>query len=400
MTEKLRSTEAAVLANYKKENPSVHFLAESEQAFVERAAKREALFRDNLKFPPKMFAGARLLDLGAGTGENAVYYGLWGADCMLVEIKDEASARSQAVFERYLAGRGTHSFVRASLFDFETEARFEIVVSEGVIHHTADKRAAFGKLASFLEPGGYLILGVGNAAGCFQRALQRVILFRFAQSDDEIEAVAERLFKEHIDRAERFGQRSRRAIIFDSFVNPKVDFPSVEEVIGWFSQAGIALYSTWPPILPPVLGDSSMRTTFDAAELPSIAAPAEATWLAHDRDDAEELPVRVAGLDALAAAQEAITGYVNDFQPGQSFDERDFLDLLAGYRRGLQGYDPFGGFAAKLEVLLDEIQEVVGLLSAGDLDRLAGALADSKQLFRGTGGLGVTRYVGYRPEAT
>ena len=340
MTSELRSTEAAVLANYKKEDPSFRFLAESDEAFAARRRGREAMYRDCLKLPPKMFNGARLLDVGAGTGESTVFFGLWGADCTLVEINDEASARSREIFQRYLGERGAHRFVRSSLFDFESEERFDMVVSEGVIHHTADKRGGFERLASFVAPDGYLVLGVGNPAGCFQRSLQRVILFRFAESDEEIVAVAERLFAEHIDRAARFGGRTRRAVIFDSFVNPKVDFSSVAEVLDWFKAAGLRLYACWPPVEPALLGDSGMRASFEATDLPDIGAPAEAVWLAHDHDDAEDLPGRLAGLEALAKTQAQVTESVNDFQPGQAFDERAFLTLLDDYRQGLRGFDP------------------------------------------------------------
>lgn len=398
MSKSLRDTEAAVLANYKKENPSVHFLAESDSAFRERLSKREILFRDNLKFPPKMFAGCDLLDLGAGTGENTVYYALWGARCTLVEINDEASARAGQIFERYASGPVAHEFICSSLFDFESDRRFDIVLSEGVIHHTADKQQGFAKLASFLKPDGYVVLGVGNAAGCFQRALQRVILFRFADDEGEIVAVAERLFKEHIDRAARYGQRSRRAIIFDSFVNPKVDFPSVAEVLHWFAEAGLRLYSTWPPILPPALGDSGMRSTFEPLALPEIGAAAEAVWLAHDRDDADELAERLGGLAELDAAQSQMTRYVNDFQPAQAFSAQDLQQMTARYRAALDAYQPFAGFTRKLGSLLSEIEGAIGMLDKGDLEGLKTRLDSAAHLFRGTGGLGVTRYVGYKPQ--
>ena len=393
----LRSTEAAVLANFKKEDPSFRFLAESAEAFETRARQREALYRDGLKLPPKMFDGARLLDLGAGSGESTVFFGLWGADCTLVEINDEASARSRAIFERFLGERGQHRFVCESLFDFASDETFDMVVSEGVIHHTADKRRGFERLASFVAPDGYLILGVGNPAGCFQRSLQRVILFHFADSEEQIVEAAERLFKEHIDRASRLGGRTRRAVIFDSFVNPKVDFPSVAEVLDWFRSAGLRLYSAWPPVLPALLGDSGMRASFEAGALPSVGAPAKAVWLAHDRDDAAELPERLSGLDALAASQAALTDYVNDFQPGQAFDQTAFLTMMDDYRQGLQAFDAFGRFAAKSEGLLDEAEAVLKALSSGDIEAVAAVLASTKQLFRGTAGLGIVRYVGYRP---
>ena len=397
MSEELRRTEAAVLANFRKENPSTHFLAESRAAFEARRRQRECLFRDNLKFPPKMFEGCRLLDLGAGTGENSVYYAHWGATCTLVEINDTALARARQIFDDYL-GAADHDFVCASLFDYRATERFDIVLSEGVVHHTADKAGAFAHLVSFLKPGGYAVLGVGNAAGCFQRALQRVILFTFAADDEAIVAVAERLFKEHIDRAAQYGQRTRRAVIFDSFVNPKVDFPSVSEVLGWFAANGLALYSSWPPLAPALLGDSGMRASFDPLTQPAVGAVAEAVWLTHDRDDRDELAERLSSLDAFDHVQTALTAAVNDFGRGQDFDQDRFAGHLAAYRTALKDFDPYAGFTAKTTALLDEVDAVLALLAKRDLDGLTQTLAKTKHLFRGTGGLGVARYIGYKPE--
>ena len=385
MAADLRATEAAVLATYKRENPSTHFLAESDQAFAERAAQRAALYRDQLKFPPEMFAGTRLLDLGAGTGENSVFYARWGAACTLVEINDEALERARRVFGQWLDAPEAHAFVQASLFDFETEARFDRVVCEGVIHHTANKAAAFARLAGFLAPGGYLVLSVGNAAGCFQRALQRMTLFAFAENEEEIVEAAERLFKEHLDRASRFGQRTRRAVIFDSFVNPKVDFPSVAQVLRWFADQGLRLYSAWPPITPALLGDSGMRSTFDPLALPDLAAAAE-------------LPARLEGLGTLAERQARLTDSVNDFAPGQAFSGQDFKALLAGYRGALEDLDFYAGFREKSVALIGEVETLVGLIERGDIAAIETFLASTRHLFRGTGGLGISRFVGYRPD--
>lgn len=398
MTDDRRGTEAAVLANYRKENPSTHFLVESEEAFAVRRTGREALFRDNLKLPLRMFDGASLLDLGAGTGENAVYYGVWGARCCLVEINDGALDRARAVFDRYLPDAGLHQFHCSSLFDFESPEQFDIVVSEGVIHHTADKAGAFAHLVSFAKPGGYVVLSVGNAAGCFQRSLQRAVLFRFAKDEEAIVTTAERLFGEHIDRAAKHGQRSRRAVIYDSFVNPKVDFPSAPEVLGWFRDHGLKLHATWPPVVPALLGDSGMRATFDPLSLPQIAAAAEAVWLAHDRDDAEELPEHLVGLGRLAESQAALTGSVNDFGPNQDLSDTALAQLLTEYRSALTAFDPFSGLRDKAARLLAEVEQLLALVEQNDLEATADFLPRCQHLFRGTGGLGISRYVCYLPE--
>src|SRR5262245_63665306 len=40
---------------------------------------------------------------------------------------------------------------------------FDVVYSSGVVHHTPDPRASFGRIAELARPGGLLILGVYNA---------------------------------------------------------------------------------------------------------------------------------------------------------------------------------------------------------------------------------------------
>jgi hypothetical protein len=70
--------EAAVIGTYQRELPSVHFI-EDKTYFERRQKMREDHFRFALNFPPEMFAGKSLLDLGGGTGENTIFYSLWGA---------------------------------------------------------------------------------------------------------------------------------------------------------------------------------------------------------------------------------------------------------------------------------------------------------------------------------
>ena len=171
------------------------------------------MYRDLFKFPPKMFAGASLIDFGAGTGENTVTLARWGADCTLVEMNDKALAIARQVFDKY-AGRGVHQFFQSSIFDYESPLTYDIVHCRGVLSHTADKEGAFRKIAGYLKPGGFLIFGDPNKAGGFQNMLQRFAVYRHAKSWEEMVDVCERLFKEDIDRSQSFVNRSRRSIVY------------------------------------------------------------------------------------------------------------------------------------------------------------------------------------------
>ena len=66
--------------------------------------------------------------------------------------------------------------------------------------------------------------------------LQRLAIFNFADNWDDMVKVAEILFKEDLDRAQKFANRTRRCIIFDKWVVPRLTQPSVKEVLGWFKK--------------------------------------------------------------------------------------------------------------------------------------------------------------------
>ena len=59
------------------------------------------MYRQLINFPPEMFAGKRLIDFGAGTGENTVYLANWGATCTLVEMNNLAQDISIELFKKY-----------------------------------------------------------------------------------------------------------------------------------------------------------------------------------------------------------------------------------------------------------------------------------------------------------
>ena len=68
----IKQVEAATLATFTEEIPSIYFSDKTEAEFHAYKRNAEITCRDLLKFPPKMFQGADLIDFGAGTGENPV----------------------------------------------------------------------------------------------------------------------------------------------------------------------------------------------------------------------------------------------------------------------------------------------------------------------------------------
>ena len=317
------------------------------QEFIEYRDKAEIIYRDLFKFPPKMFQGAKLIDFGAGTGENTVYLANWGASCTLVEMNILSQNISKDVFKKYASNLEDHKFVLSSIFDYEDPAAlgtYDIVHCRGVLSHTAGKEKAFQKIATYLKPGGFLIFGDPNKAGGFQNMLQRFAVYQFAKTPDEMVEVSEYLFKEDIDRSQQFVPRTRRCIIFDRWVIQSQDDPSVGEVVQWAQESGLKLYSAYPPVLMPVLGDSlHHQPKLDPYTLKNFFAIPELVWMLQTESDEESVGAISDELAGFSESMSEIAFYMGNFDSSSHLDPKVFKDLsdsLQGSMENLRILNP------------------------------------------------------------
>lgn len=398
---KLRHTESQLLSVYQKVNPSTYRIEADDQEFRNRETFLSGLIHQRLHFPKKMFRDADLIEFGSGTGEHSLFYLLWGARGTFVEINPQAIERMSDLFEHFGIPEDQYRSINQSIFDFEPDRTWDIVTTMGVLHHLENKEAAFARVASCVAPGGYLIFGIANSAGNVQRNLQRLIVNRLAGSDhDAIEEVAERLFSEHLDRAERFGRRDRKAIIYDTYVNPKIDSMSVAEVFSQFETNGLEPYSMWPPVMPALLGDSPNRPMGNPADCPALNSLAELGWMAHRDDDIELLESLEKQIET---PMQALCELADVFNDQSTEHQRDIGDLHKAATFALESLsqlsNPYDSISQQASRLLTEVAEVLELVEAGDLDALERRLSRCQMLFRGTSGLGMSYYIAHRSES-
>ena len=236
MSNKIKNIQSEVLKAFQEEIPSIYYSDKSEVEFNKWKKVMNRHYHDLMNFPPKMFENQTLLDFGAGTGENTIYLENWKAKCTLIEINIKAHEISKNIFKKYSNNYENNTFINNSIYDYKSDSKFDIVHSRGVFAHTNDPELAFDKLASFCKVGGYVIYGDGNKSGNFQNMLQRLIIFHFANDWENMVNVAEKLFKEDLDRSQKYANRTRRCIIFDKWVVPRLTNPSITEVLHWFKK--------------------------------------------------------------------------------------------------------------------------------------------------------------------
>ena len=118
-------------------------------------------------YPPvhallKASRGQRMIDVGCGAGwfvnSCAHYYG--AASQAGIDLNPVALRQARSV-ARLMEGCENVEFIEANVFEFEPDVPLsELVNSLGVLHHTPDCHGAVRRVVEWIEPGGWLQLGL------------------------------------------------------------------------------------------------------------------------------------------------------------------------------------------------------------------------------------------------
>lgn len=206
---------------------------ESQWDLIEKAEKGVFARLLNEQIP----IGSRVLEVGCGTGQLSNYLGLksgrtvFGADMCLNSLKlgREFMARNE--------GART-TFLQMYLFRpvFKPES-FDLVISNGVLHHTADPFLAFETISRLVKKGGHIIIGLYSAYGrIFTRMRQKI----FRISGDRFKWLDSRIRKEGI------GDHRKHIWFMDQYKHPHESVHTIGEVLDWFDQAGFDFVKSIP----------------------------------------------------------------------------------------------------------------------------------------------------------
>ncbi len=182
---------------------------------------------------------ALVLEAGCGTGQLSNFLGMgWGrkvigADLCLNSLRLAKAFRDRCSIEN------AH-FVQMNLFRPPfPDATFDLVISNGVLHHTSDPEGGFHAIARKLKPGGFVIIGLYNWLGrrptLWRRRLIETFGERWAMLDGRLRS-----------GAMNAGRRS--AWFMDQYRHPHESSHSMHEVAQWFDKSGIDTLMSIPPV--------------------------------------------------------------------------------------------------------------------------------------------------------
>lgn len=182
---------------------------------------------------------AMVLEAGCGTGQLSNFLGMgWdrtviGADLCLNSLRLAKSFRDRCSIEN------AH-FVQMNLFrpPFPDET-FDVIISNGVLHHTSDPKGGFVSIARKLKPGGYIIIGLYNWLGRLPTLWRRALIETFGDGWAKLDP---RL------RSNALNKGRRSAWFMDQYRHPHESKHSIDEVAGWFGECGLDVGLTIPPV--------------------------------------------------------------------------------------------------------------------------------------------------------
>jgi carbamoyltransferase len=170
-----------------------------------------------------------VLEVGCGTGQLSNFLGVScrrviGADMCLNSLRLAEQFRREHKLSRV-------RFVQMNLFrpPFRP-GEFDVVLCNGVLHHTGDPRGGFEGLVPLVKPGGFIIVGLYNRYGRMLSGMRRRM---FALSGGRGQWLDPYL------RKTRLSTDKRRAWFEDQYRHPHESTHTVGEVLEWFERTGL-----------------------------------------------------------------------------------------------------------------------------------------------------------------
>jgi ubiquinone/menaquinone biosynthesis C-methylase UbiE len=195
----------------------------------------------------KYLPNARVADVGCGTGHRVIPITEHFRVKEYVGIDQSRSSLTvaKALVEELKSRQST--LLEGDVFNLPfPDASFDIVISQGVLHHTSDPYRGFKELVRICRPGGFVNIYLYNKWNHWRHNLQKERVNRLAGTDIRKRfAVAHRLYGkrriEDMTAAEIAG-------FYDQYCHPHKSDHTIGETLSWFWEQGLEYWGSYPAL--------------------------------------------------------------------------------------------------------------------------------------------------------
>jgi SAM-dependent methyltransferase len=204
-----------------------------------------------MHMPARLWHGARVLEFGPDSAENALVCARWGAHMTLVEPHAAAHPVIRNYFQQYGLYPWLEKIEQADIAEYakrNVDPVFDMVIAEGFIYSIQPSSLWIDLFARLLRPGGMALISYYERYGGYIELFTKKIYNRVCELTGKpgLE-VAHALFDakwQTVQHTRSFAQWHA-----DVLCNPFVDerfFLEAESLCQSFEAAGFRLYSSWP----------------------------------------------------------------------------------------------------------------------------------------------------------
>jgi ubiquinone/menaquinone biosynthesis C-methylase UbiE/uncharacterized protein YbaR (Trm112 family) len=184
--------------------------------------------------------GVRIIECGCGTAQLSNFLSVANRQVFAADMCMNSLRLGQAFARRHQLER-IH-FLQMNLFRPPVKPEsFHLVISNGVLHHTADPFLAFQSIARLVRPGGYILIGLYHRYGRLITDTRRVL---FRLSGDRFKFLDPNLRAEHKSGAKK------TAWFADQYKHPHESKHTIGEALRWLSETGFSFVKSIPVSRP------------------------------------------------------------------------------------------------------------------------------------------------------
>ena len=185
-----------------------------------------------------------ICDIGCGCGRNLLFASEYASKLIGIDLSEE----SLSFAKKFVKSENMELKLGDNL-DIPLESNFsDLVISDGVCHHTGDTIGAFKECVRVLKPGGLLYLAVYKKyryypflykyIGFFLRVLNKNKVGNFIMENT---FVLLHFLMYKIFRKQKLILQETRNIFYDYFITPIATFQSKKDVESWLNDSDCTL---------------------------------------------------------------------------------------------------------------------------------------------------------------
>ncbi len=203
-----------------------------------RAKSRQGLFARLLD--NQISLQARVLEVGCGTGQLTNFLAASGREVYGTDM----CLNSLGLAQEFALRNGIErvAFIQMNLFKpVFPPGSFDLVISNGVLHHTSDPQGGFEAIGRLVKPGGHIIIGLYNTYGRLWTDWRRSVFKLFGRRA--------RFLDPHL-RKDAIGETKQEAWFADQYQHPHESKHTYGEALAWFEAAGFDFVMSLPKPRP------------------------------------------------------------------------------------------------------------------------------------------------------